>query len=193
MIVTVTSYKGGVGKTTTAVHLACYFHRRKRSVLLIDGDPNRSCLSWSRRGSLPFPVIDEKAAPKYVSKYDNIVIDTAARPDKDELAALVDGCDLLILPCTPDAMAMEALSLTTQALKQLSAELYRVLLTIVPPKPNQDGEESRELLTQSGLPLLRNQVRRLVAFQRAALQGVPVYELRDRGEEAWGDYLAVGR
>lgn len=193
MIVTVTSYKGGVGKTTTAIHLACYFHRRKKSVLLIDGDPNRSCLSWSKRGSLPFPVVDERSAPKYVSKYQNIVIDTAARPDRDELAALVDGCDLLLLPATPDAMAMEALSLTAQALKQLGTEAYRVLLTIVPPKPNRDGEDARHLLTSSGLPLLKGHVRRLIAFQRAALQGVPVYEIRDRGEEAWADYLAVGR
>jgi chromosome partitioning protein len=193
MILTVTSYKGGVGKTTTAVHLACYLHRRKKSVLLIDGDPNRSCLSWSKRGSLPFPVIDERSAAKHVANYANIVIDTAARPDRDELAALVEGCDLLLLPTTPDAMAMEALSLTTQALKQLGAEAYRVLLTIVPPKPNRDGEDARDLLTKAGLPLLKSQARRLVAFQRAALQGVPVYEIKDRGQEAWEDYLAIGK
>jgi chromosome partitioning protein len=193
MIITVTSYKGGVGKTTTAVHLAAYFHRRKKSVLLIDGDPNRSCLSWSKRGNLPFPVVDERSAPKHIGNYDNIIIDTAARPDRDELAALVEGCDLLLLPCTPDAMAMEALGLTTQALKQLSTDAYRVLLTIVPPKPNKDGEEARVMLAESGLPLLKNQVRRLVAFQRAALQGLPVYEMRDRGEDAWADYLAIGK
>jgi chromosome partitioning protein len=193
MIITITSYKGGVAKTTSAVHIAAYFHRRKKSVLLVDGDPNRSALSWSKRGALPFPVVDERAAPKHIGKYENIVIDTAARPDRDELAALVDGCDLLLLPCTPDPMAMEALGLTTQALKQLGAESYRVLLTIVPPRPNKDGEEARALLTESGLPLLKAQIRRRIAFQRAALQGCPVYEIRDRGAEAWADYLAVGK
>lgn len=193
MILTVCGFKGGSGKTVTAVHLACYFARRKMPVLLIDGDPNRSCLSWSRRGSLPFPVVDERAAPKHVANYRNIVIDTAARPDRDELAALVEGCDWLILPTPPDALAMEALSLTAQSLKQLGAESYRVLLTIVPPKPSKDGDEARAMLTGAGLPLLQSQVMRRVAFQKAALAGVPVYEIKERGSEAWKDYLAVGK
>ena len=38
MYITVTNYKGGVGKTTTAVHLAAYF-QRLAPTLLIDGDP----------------------------------------------------------------------------------------------------------------------------------------------------------
>jgi chromosome partitioning protein len=191
MIITVTSYKGGVGKTTTAVHLACYLQQTQGNVLLIDGDPNRSCLAWSKRGSLPFPVVDERAAPKHISNYSNLVIDTAARPDFEELESLIEGCDLLLLPTTPDALSLDALSLTVTTLKQLGTSQYRILLTIVPPKPNRDGDEAREMLTEAKLPLLSNSVRRLIAFQRAALQGVPVYEIKERGAEAWEDYLAV--
>ena len=41
MIITVASFKGGVGKTTTAVHLAAFLNESSPA-LLIDGDPNRS-------------------------------------------------------------------------------------------------------------------------------------------------------
>lgn len=194
MILTVTSFKGGVGKTTTAVHLACYLQKQKGNVLLVDGDPNRSCLAWSKRGSLPFKVVDERAAPRYIKDFDHIIIDTAARPEKEELEALVDGCDQLILPTTPDAMSIDALSLTVSTLKSIGVDRYKVLLTIIPPKPTRDGDEAREMLTETGLPLLKSGVRRLIVFQRAALQGVPVYEVNDsRGKDAWEDYEAVGR
>ncbi|NCR19934.1 MAG: ParA family protein [Microcystis aeruginosa LL13-03] len=48
-IITVTGYKGGVGKSTTAVHIATYFSDRGRTVL-VDGDPNRTALGWAERG-----------------------------------------------------------------------------------------------------------------------------------------------
>lgn len=194
MIITVTSFKGGVGKTTTAIHLACFLQEQYGKVLLIDGDPNRSCLAWSKRGSLPFMVVDERAATRHVRNYEHIVIDTAARPEKEEIQALVEGCDLLLLPTTPDAMSIDALSLTVSALKSLGVSNYRVLLTIIPPKPTRDGEEARELLTETGLPLLSKGIRRLIVFQRAALQGLPVYDVKDaKAKEAWDDYKLVGK
>jgi chromosome partitioning protein len=62
MIITVASFKGGVGKTTTAVHLAAYL-ASAGSVVLIDGDPNRSATGWAKRGNLMFEVVDERQAP----------------------------------------------------------------------------------------------------------------------------------
>jgi len=96
MIITVASFKGGVAKTTTAIHLAAYLHSLGQT-LLIDGDPNRSASGWAKRGDLPFKVIDERQAAKYAKNYQHIVIDTQARPEQEDLEALVEGCDLLVL------------------------------------------------------------------------------------------------
>lgn len=64
MIVTLVSLKGGVGKTTSAIHIAAYL-QDKGSTLLIDADKNRSALVWDRESQLPFKVVSEAAAPKY--------------------------------------------------------------------------------------------------------------------------------
>lgn len=194
MIITVASFKGGVGKTTTAVHLACYFsqHADPEKILLIDGDPNRSATQWGKRGSLPFKIADERAAAKYARTAEHIVIDTKARPERDDLEALAEGCDLLIIPSTPDALALDALLLTVEELKQLKAN-FKVLLTITPPYPSKDGQNAQATLTEVGLPVLSSCIRRYSAYQKAALAGVPVYESSDpKARIAWRDYVAVG-
>lgn len=193
MIVTVASFKGGVGKTTTAVHIAAYL-QGKAPTLLIDGDPNRSATGWAKRGEFPYKVVDERQAARYSRDFEHVVIDTEARPNREDLEALAAGCDLLVLPCTPESLALDALSQTVTTLREVGAEGFRVLLTMIPPKPNRDGEEARDLLQEAGFPLFQTGIRRIVAFQRAALQGVPVYQVNDpRAKQGWEDYQAVGR
>jgi chromosome partitioning protein len=193
MIITIASFKGGVAKTTTAVHLAAYLQDRSPT-LLIDGDPNRSATGWSRRGQLPFKVVDERQAAKYAREFQHCVIDTEARPEEEDLKALADGCDLLIIPTTPDALALDALMLTVKALDGLRASGYRILLSIIPPRPSRDGDEARSTLTEAGLPLITQGIRRLVAFQKAALAGVPVYAVdHPRANLGWEDYQQVGK
>jgi chromosome partitioning protein len=162
--------------------------------LLIDGDPNRSATAWTKRGTLPFRVVDERQAARYARNFEHIVIDTEARPDEDDLRALAEGCDLLVIPTTPDALALDALFLTVAALGKIGADQYRILLTIVPPRPSRDSEEARKMLAEQGLPLFRHEIRRLVAFQKASLMGVPVQDAPDpRATDAWADYQAIGK
>lgn len=193
MIITCASFKGGVGKTTTAVHLANYF-QLKAPTLLIDGDPNRSATAWTRRGSLPFKVVDERQGARYAREYEHLVIDTQARPEEEDLKALADGCDMLVIPSMADAMSLDALIQTVDVLEKIGSARYRILLTIVPPRPSHDGDDARALLSIRSLPLCQTDIPRLAAFQKAALKGVPVSRINDpRAEAAWDAYARVGR
>jgi chromosome partitioning protein len=193
MIITIASFKGGVGKTTTAVHLACYFQGLAQT-LLVDGDPNRAVTEWSERKGLPVKVITEKQMAKHLSSYSHVIIDTEAHPSDMDLKDLAEGCDLLILPSTPDALSLGALTHTVERLEHFGAQNYRVLLTICPPRPNHDSTDARKWLKGEGWPTFKGEIRRLIAFQKAALAGVPVYDAPDtRAQDAWSDYLAIGR
>lgn len=192
MIITVVAFKGGVGKSTTALHLATYL-QNQADTLLIDGDLNRTALDWSNRGSLPFKVADEQQGVSLASLYEHIVIDTPARPDIYELKTLAKGCDLLVIPTTPDAIALAATLQMVESLKSYKAE-YKILLTIIPPHPNKAGEEARTTLLNADLPVFKSGIRRLAVFQRAALEGVPVNAVKDAYSQiAWRCYAEVGK
>ena len=189
-IITVTGYKGGIGKSTTALHLATYFSERGKTVL-VDGDPNRTALNWAERGTgLPFTVVDQRQAMRVVSEAEFIVIDTPARPDSDDLKELAKGCELLILPTSPDIISLEPMLQTAHVLGEAR---YRALLTVVPPRPSREGEIMQADLRQGDVPVFNTLIRRTVGFAKAALQGKPIRDLDDaRARQAWDDYKALG-
>ncbi len=100
---------------------------------------------------------------------------------------------MLILPTTPDALAIDALLQTVDLLQGTEGD-YRVLLTMVHPPPVKTADMARHALQEAGLKLFDTEIRRYIAYEKASLMGVPVYETGDRrGKVAWRDYEKVGK
>ncbi len=84
--------------------------------------------------------------------------------------------------------------LTVSALQAIGADRYRILLTIVPPRPIPEGENARRAIVEAKLPIFKGEIRRLMAFQRAALDGVTVDQVKDeRAAFGWEDYTGIGK
>ena len=192
MIVTVASFKGGVGKTTTAVHLAAILSA-KHPTLLIDDDPNQSASAWAEPANCLSPSFWKTNATVPRSSTNTLVIDTPARADPADVKALAQASDILVLPTTPEALALTALLQMVRMLGDYR-DRVRVLLTICPPYPEKDADEARQMLSGEGIHVLKARVRRAKAFQKAALGGQVVHEVADpRAGMAWLDYVSVGR
>ena len=190
-ILTVTGYKGGVGKSTTAIHLATFFSEFGQT-LLVDGDLNRTSLAWAERGEFPFEVVNQHKAMKAISGKDYVIIDTPARPDSDELSELADGCDLLVLPTTPDVVSLQPMMQTARDLGDRVC--YRVLIAIVPPYPNKEGQVMKQELQKAQLPVFNTLIRRTTGYQQAAMKGVPIRDLKNSDmRKAWQDYKDLGK
>ncbi len=108
MIISLLSQKGGVGKTTLAIHLAAALVEMGSRVLLIDADPQASATDWSaRRSDDPlFPVVGmakatlHKDLPAVADSSDHVVIDGPPRVNDVSRSAIL-ASDVVIIPVCP--------------------------------------------------------------------------------------------
>lgn len=191
MIVTIASLKGGSGKTTTAIHLAQYFASRKpkKSVVLLDGDPNRTIVDWaeSSKGKLPFAVATD---PNKLPEHDLLIVDTAARTSDDELADLLQASALVIVPSKPDAFDMRAAMAFAEV---LPSDKYRILITGLPARGRKLLDEARSMLTDSGFSVFDSGIRNYAIYREATFAGLPISMMGEAGKNAFKDYEAIGK
>jgi len=192
-IITVTGLKGGVGKSTTAIHLSAYFQQLGKTVL-VDYDINRTAFNWKARGSDPdafgFDVVTEGVSQDFLREFDYIVFDLPARPGSTELMEFAQESDLLVLPSLPDSASLQPMLMT---LSLIGDAPYRCLLTAVPPHPDRSGQLIKADLEAEHVLVFNGMIRRTNAFSKASNEGVPVYKVKGQSSKlAWADYKKVG-
>ena len=153
MIFALSNSKGGVGKSTIAVHLAVWLAEQGRRVALVDCDVQNTSSEWLHEAaekipwfqlSTPDSVVEQ--LPKIAADFDCIVADGPAGLTQ-VTRAILSFADKALFPCGPSAADVRGLMKAFKALKQIQ-ELRNGLpeAIIVPNKLQPQYRLTRELL-----------------------------------------------
>ncbi len=191
MIISFLNQKGGVGKTTLAVHLSAALIQRGRTVLLVDADPQGSALDWSASRQAPalFPVVGlptknlAREIIPHTAHYDDIVIDGPPRVNELARAAII-AADVVLIPVQPSPYdvwaAKEIVELLNEAsvFKENQKSAFVINRKIV---NTAIGRDVADALAGYPIPVLSSAVSQRVAFAESAAQGSTVLELDPKG------------
>ncbi|SEJ91000.1 chromosome partitioning protein [Deinococcus reticulitermitis] len=194
LVIALASLKGGVGKTTSAVHIAAHLAYAGERVLLADGDRIRTATAWGRGGKMPFTV-GGMTMLSQAAKYSAIVIDSRGGLEDADLVELGESCSALILPSTPDLGGMDGMAQTVEVLRGagIPQGRYAALLTMVRPGSERKLADARAALSDAGIPALHQTVRLSEAFRDANNGGVLVRDVRGNSlaKGLWTEYERV--
>ena len=125
-VITVANAKGGVGKSTVAYALACYFSQRGATVGILDEDIQQTITDnietcRARGEEVPIDIIDKKSLKSYSDLADNedyqiIFIDTPPVLTT-ELGSIYDVSDMVLIPIKPSTSDYNSLDRSIETLK----------------------------------------------------------------------------
>jgi chromosome partitioning protein len=123
VVVLVCQHKGGVGKTTLAVHLTVWLANQGNHVVVVDSDPQQSALNWLAEAAPDINTISLTTPDDLLDQvptlptHDHLVIDGQAIGSEVTRAGLLLA-DLALIPCTPSALDLRSTVQTLGTVRQ---------------------------------------------------------------------------
>lgn len=124
MIIAIANSKGGVGKSTLAVHLATWLHRQGHTVTLADCDMQQSSSEWIHEVQPDLKTVTLRDPDAIINELPilgqeaDFVIADGPGSHKETSRALLFRADFAIVPCKASMLEVRALAKVTDVLRQ---------------------------------------------------------------------------
>lgn len=203
MIIVVANSKGGVGKSTVAVHLAAWLHHHGRSVALADCDTQQSSSEWCRealpdvhavRLTTPDEIIER--LPVLNREYEYVIADGPGS-NVDTSRTLLLVAHLALVPCKASMLEVRALEQATRFIRQAhqvrNGEPQAVIILSMVGKRYRLTQDMRDAAAALQLPLARTPLILRQVYADAPGQGTVVSRMGPRAKDAAAEVNAVFR
>ena len=203
MIIVIANSKGGVGKSTIAVHLAAWLHEQGHSVTLADCDTQQSSSEWAKeavpevkavRLSDPDEILDRLPA---LGQQTDFVVADGPGSNTETSRALLLRADLAIVPCKASMLEVRALAQATNVLRQaqdIRGGQPRALIVLsMVGKTYRLTQDMKDAAAALELPLAKTALTLKQIYADAPGQGAVVWQLGSRGKEATDEVEALFR
>jgi chromosome partitioning protein len=196
-IIAITQQKGGVGKSTIAMHLGAAFHEMGKRVLVVDADGQNTLVHWASASAenetgIPFPVVNLSEAGgqihreirKFIDNYDVIIVDCPPSITEKVSGVILLAASVAVIPTSSspaDYWSSIGLVKLVQQAQVMNEDLRAVFLLNKTEEKRMLTRELKRALEELGVPLLKTQIPTREVYKQAMALGQTVLQMKDRG------------
>lgn len=182
MILSFTSSKGGVGKSTSCAAIACALASQGEPVQIIDLDTNQTLARWAKHHPREGVTVRHCRQDQFAEAFDaaaatgeHVLVDLAGFLHVDLLRAF-SRADLVIIPATPSEPDVHEAMRMAHHVRGVAGSVdrdipYRVLLTQVLTLRTRVGDFVGSQIDQQGLPRFSRGMVSRTAYKEMFLTG----------------------